>query len=88
MINKCNIEKNKKIQNIINDSNINNLNSNLIGNNINNQKIYLSKIFEKINIFNSLLRMFNNISFINGYFSKNYINNIINKCEANYLLFN
>ena len=41
------------------ERNIKNLNRNLERNNINNQTIYLCKIFEKINIFNSLLSFYN-----------------------------
>ena len=68
--------------NINNNNNNNNHNHNNINNNINNQNIY-DKIYAKINIFNSLLIMINNISFIIDYFSKDLIQNIINKCEEN-----
>ena len=40
-----------------------------------------SQIFEKINIFNSILIIMNNISFINNYFSNPIVNNIIDKCQ-------
>ena len=39
-----------------------------------------SEIFENINIFNSILIIMNNISFINNYFSNPIVNNIIYNC--------
>ena len=40
-------------------------------------------IFEKMNLFNSILIMMNNISYINEYFSKIESKQIIDKCEKN-----
>ena len=52
-----------------------------INNIINNQNPNKCSIFEKINIFNSLLIILNHISFINEYFSKKTIKNIIDNCN-------
>lgn len=41
------------------------------------------KILEKVNLFNSVLIMMNNISFINEYFSRIETKEIIDKCENN-----
>ena len=58
-----------------------------IKNNNNNKTISIApnyiKIFEKINIFNSILIMINNISIINNYFYEDEIINKINICEKN-----
>ena len=44
----------------------------------------ICKIFEKMNIFNSILLMINNISYINNFFSQDTTKDIIYNCENNY----
>lgn len=71
-------DNNKNLQSK-NPININKNVSNLNNNNITNENS--SEIFNKINIFNSILIMMNNISYMNEYFSKLEIKDTISDCE-------
>ena len=78
---------NEEVNNNINNENIN-LNEdengfNIIKNYHELQRTPNKFIFENINIFNSLLIMINNISFINEDFLREKSKNIINKCDLN-----
>ena len=78
---------NEEVNNNINNEDINineDENSfNIIKNSHELQKTPNKFIFENINIFNSLLIMMNNISFINDDFLREKSKNIINNCDFN-----